>query len=129
MISIRMAGPEDMGSTMDLIQSIFPEAAIELSDEDTVLLAERAGKAIGFAHLIDLGDRFVLQGLGVKPSHRGYGIGSMLLDHAMDIVEETGRPMYLKTKSLNPAISLYERYGFQLKRFGSRHVLVRRPFN
>lgn len=129
MISIRMAGPGDLGPARELIQSIFPEAAIELTEEDTVLLAERQGKAIGFAHVVDLGDRFLLQGLGVKPVHRGYGIGSMLLDHAMDIVEQTGRPMYLKTNSLNPAIYLYARYGFQLKRFGSKHVLVKRPCN
>lgn len=129
MITIRMVGPSELDSAKDFIQRIFPNALVQISDEDTVFLAEVQGKPVGFAHLVDDGDVVLLQGIGVEKSMRGQGVGTVLLEYVLDGLRDTDRPIYLKVKVMNPAIDLYARYGFMLKRFGDVHVLVKKPDN
>jgi ribosomal protein S18 acetylase RimI-like enzyme len=51
--------------------------------------------------------------LGVAPGRQGQGIGSRLMQHCIDFVDETHRAAYLETP--NPrTISFYERYGFEV---------------
>lgn len=112
------------------IRSIFPDAMVQITDDDTVLIATDMGRIIGFAHIIDEGDRVVLQGLGVDKSVRGQGVGSILLEHILDALREGQKPIYLKVKVMNPAIDLYSRYGFILKRYDENVlVLVKKPEN
>jgi len=127
MISVRSVLPSEMEVTKNLIRRIFPDAIVSIHDEDTLLLAEHLGRLVGFAHMVDVGDRLVLQGIGVEESMRGHGVGSLLLQHAIESYEE-GVPVYLKVKAMNPAVEFYARHGFFLKKFGERvHVLVRMP--
>ena len=59
------------------------------------------------------GDCWYLPLIGVDPAHQGRGIGSMMLKHALSIIDEKGLPAFLE--SSNPAnISLYERHGFEV---------------
>ena len=127
MISVREVQPSEMDGVKVLIRDIFPDAMVQITDNDIVLLAEYSGKAVGFAHMIDEGDRLILQGIGVHKSMRGYGVGTILMDRILATLNED-RPVHLKVKALNPAIDLYARYGFFVRRFGQDvHVLVKRP--
>lgn len=127
MIQVRTVRPAEVDEAKTLILSIFPNAIVQITDDDTVLLAEREGRLVGFAHIVDDGDRIMLQGLGVERSMRGRGIGTILLEHVLACLVDVDRPVYLKVKVMNPVIDLYSRYGFMLKRFGDVHVLVRKP--
>jgi len=130
MINVRMAEPYEFDIAKDFIKSIFPDALICISDADIVLLAEFQGEKIGFAHLIDDGERMILRGIGVDKSMRGKGIGTMIMDRVLDVANETDRPIYLKVKKMNPAIDFYMKYGFFIKRFGEDvHILVKKPNN
>ncbi|HSB47345.1 MAG TPA: GNAT family N-acetyltransferase [Candidatus Bilamarchaeum sp.] len=126
MITIRMVGPTEMDQAKDFIRSIFPAAMVQITEEDTVFIAEIHGRPVGFAHLIDDGDAIFLQGIGVDKSVRGQGVGTILLEHVLSGLRDTDRSIYLKVKVMNPAIDLYQRYGFMLKRFGDVHVLVKK---
>jgi ribosomal protein S18 acetylase RimI-like enzyme len=127
MITIRLVGPGELDEAKDFIRSIFPQAMVQITDEDTVFLAEMHGRPVGFAHLIDDGDSILLQGIGVDKSVRGQGVGTILLEHVLGGLRDSDRPIFLKVKAMNPAIDLYQRYGFMLKRFGDVHVLVKKP--
>lgn len=129
MINVRMAEPAELDEAKDYIQRIFPGSNIFVNDGDIILFAEYQGKKVGFAHLIDQGERYILQGIGVDRAMRRKGVGSMLMDHVMDLTGDSNRPIFLKVKVMNPAIDLYSRYGFFLKKFGTTLTLVRRNNN
>ncbi len=125
-ITVRMVRPSEMDVAKNFIRSVFPDAMVQVTDEDTLLLAECEGRMVGFAHIVDTGDKILLQGIGVDPLMRGQGVGTILLEHILETLGETERPIFLKVKALNPAIELYSRYGFMLKKFGDVHVLVKK---
>lgn len=127
MISIRILRPSEMDEAKEFIRSIFPDALVQITDDDTVLLAEDDERIVGFAHIIDDGEKLILQGLGVDKSMRGLGVGTMLIEHTLEMLGEMDRPIFLKVKVMNPAIDLYARYGFFIKKFGTTHVLVKKP--
>jgi ribosomal protein S18 acetylase RimI-like enzyme len=127
MIRIKAVGPSEMDTAKDFIRTVFPDAMVQVTDDDLLLLAEEDGRAVGFAHIIEFDDRIVLQGIGVDSSIRGQGVGTLLLEQVLSMFEDTERPIWLKVKAMNPAIDLYARYGFFLKKFGDAHVLVKKP--
>ncbi len=130
MISIRRVNEKELDGVKKLISSIFPGAIIHIHDGDILLLAEHEGKAVGFAHLVDSNDKLLLKGLGVIPEMRNRGVGTLLLESVLDATCAYPFPLYLKVKSLNPAIELYARHGFSVKRFGEDSLLlVKQPEN
>jgi GNAT superfamily N-acetyltransferase len=126
MITVRPIKESEMDFAKNFIRSIFPDAMVQITEDDTLLLAEYCGKAVGFAHIIDDGESFIFQGIGVVESMRGAGVGTILLEHVLDSIGNTERPIYLKVKATNPAVDLYLKYGFFLKRFDDAHVLVKK---
>ena len=126
-ITVRTVRPSEMDIAKSFIRSVFPDAMVQVTEEDTLFIAEFGGKPVGFAHIVDEGDRIMLQGIGVDRSMRGQGVGTILMEHILDALRDTDRPIFLKVKAMNPAIDLYSRYGFMLKRFDDVHVLVKRP--
>lgn len=127
MITIRMVMPSEMDDALDLIKSIFPNALVQVTEDDLLLIAEYGGRAVGFAHIVEDGDRILLQGIGVEGSMRGQGVGTLLLEHILAEYSDTDRQIFLKVKVMNPAIDMYSRYGFMLKKFGDVNVLVKKP--
>ncbi|MBS3069617.1 GNAT family N-acetyltransferase [Candidatus Micrarchaeota archaeon] len=72
---------------------------------------------MGFSHVRLPKDpsqgRFILQGLGVKNEFRLQGVGSALLAHCLSFCMQQGAlEVQLCVKPLNPALSLYCRFGF-----------------
>lgn len=124
--NVRFADPREVETVMLLVQKIFPNTEIEFGEDDLILVAEDNRVIRGFAHLVEIGDKVILQGLGVDESYRGFGVGSSLLDRICELCDQTGKQIFLKTKVFNPAVELYGRHGFSVKRFGLVHVLVRK---
>ncbi len=130
MIQVRLIRPSEVDMAKNFIRSIFPDAMVQIAEDDTVLIATEMGRLIGFAHVIDEGDRVIIQGLGVDKSVRGHGVGSILLEHILDALKDGEKPIYLKVKIMNPAIDLYIRYGFILRKYDENVlVLVKRADN
>jgi GNAT superfamily N-acetyltransferase len=117
-----------MDEVKNFIRKIFPHAMVSVTEEDTVLVAENdADEIVGFAHIVDEGDKILFQGLGVIDTMRGRGIGTLLIEHVLELLSDSDQPIYLKVKVMNPAVDLYARYGFFIKKFGTTHVLVKKP--
>ena len=129
MIYVRIAKPSEFDQAKEFMQSLFPDAYIDMAEDDLLLLAEVEGKTVGFAHLSDEGERLIFRGLGVSDAMRGRGIGTTLMERMVEMLQDAYRPIYLKVKMLNPAIDLYSRFGFTLKKFGDPHIMVKRPNN
>ena len=127
MIRIRKMHHSELDRTRRFIHSIFPGSVVRVDGADTVLLAETAGKPVGFVHIIEQRDKLMLQGIGVVKPMRGKGVGTMLLERALEVLSRSGKPVYLKVKALNQVVNMYARYGFFIKRFGRAHVLVKKP--
>jgi GNAT superfamily N-acetyltransferase len=117
----------ELDRTRRFVHSIFPRSVVRVDSADTVLLAESAGKPVGFVHLVEQHERMVLQGLGVVKSMRGKGVGTLLMERALGLLGRSGKPVYLKVKAFNKAVNLYARYGFFVHKFGRAHVLVKKP--
>jgi N-acetylglutamate synthase-like GNAT family acetyltransferase len=127
MITVRTATDSDMDQAKGFIRKLFPRAVVSVADSDVVVLAEFNRRIIGFAHVIDLGDRMILQGLGVDDDMRGQGVGTLLLTHILNTLDED-MPVILKVKAFNPAVELYARHGFFVRRMNDETLtLVRRP--
>ncbi len=128
MIQIRVVKPSELDLAKSFIRSIFPHAMVQVTEEDTLLLATDMGRVVGFAHIIDDGERVILQGIGVDKSARGHGVGTILLEHVLSALSGTEKPIFLKVKVMNPAIDLYSRYGFMLRKYDDEvFVLVKKP--
>ncbi|MEM9017326.1 MAG: GNAT family N-acetyltransferase [Verrucomicrobiota bacterium] len=115
-LTIRQATPEDVGSILGMVRELaeFEElgdevVATEEDFEDSLfgespaaeaLLAERGGKAVGYAIFFSTFSTFVgkagiwLEDLYVKPDHRKGGIGKALLKAVGAIAEERGAGRY-----------------------------------
>ena len=75
-----------------------------------VLVAERAGTAIGFCALEDHRDRWVLEHLWVDPPWHGRGVGRRLCTQALDLVRSL-RPGVVVIHSDPHAAGFYVRMG------------------
>lgn len=126
MINVRVVKSSELETAKTLIRTIFPDAIVQITDSDILLIAEHEDKPVGFIHIIEEEDRILLQGIGVDKSMRGHGVGTVLMENALELLKYTHKPVYLKVKAMNPVISLYARYGFFLKKFGHTHVLVKK---
>jgi ribosomal protein S18 acetylase RimI-like enzyme len=127
MVTVRTADTSDMDGARDFIRRMFPDAMVSISEDDVIVLAEYGRKIVGFAHVIDAGDRIILQGLAVDGSVRGLGVGTLLLQHILGTVDDD-MPVVLKVKTMNPAIDLYARHGFFVKRSHDHTLtLVKKP--
>ena len=127
--NIRVIKGQELESVLGLISQVFPDADPDMCEDDLFLLAESCGRPIGFAHMIEDDEKVILQGLGVEESIRGQGVGSALIERALEIYSNTDKSVYLKTQLSNPALELYEKFGFAVKRFGMIHVLEKRREN
>lgn len=81
-----------------------------------ILMAERAGRAVGCCALLACGDGcFEVAKMAVAESERGRGIGRQLLEHVIAFARERGiGRLYLETNAkLENAVHLYEAVGFR----------------
>lgn len=129
MIKIRYAEYQEFDKVKQFIRQIFPNEIVAVNTEDTLLVAEEEGKFVGFAHILEDQERLILQGIGVDENARNQGVGSLIMERVSEITRQNAKPVYLKVKALNPAMNIYEKYGFSLKRFGEVCILVKKMNN
>jgi ribosomal-protein-alanine N-acetyltransferase len=76
-------------------------------------LAATDDKASGFLLSRIVADEIELLLIGVRPSDRGRGLATHLLDHFFEYAREHGAKFaFLEMRANNPAESLYKRMGF-----------------
>ncbi len=76
----------------------------------SLLVAESAGRVIGFAGSVSRGDRWFLGDLFVDPAHHGRGVGRRLLDELVD--RDAPGPVRATMASDDPrALTLYTQLG------------------
>lgn len=85
-------------------RSHYPDA------EHLVILLD--GQGIGRIYIADKGDEIRILDLTILPSHRGGGIGALILNEAMSEATTLGKPLTINIESDNPSLSLFERLGF-----------------
>lgn len=125
-MKVRRAGfSEELAS---LVRRIFPKAEPIFTEKDLYFVAEEK-KIVGFIHIIDTGRGLLLQGIGVLPEWREKGIGGELLDAAVKFSELEGKDIFLKVKPDNPALNLYHKKGFTLKKIRDTYVLEKKRVN
>ena len=78
-------------------------------------LAEEGGQVCGYCCLILLFEDAELANIAVAPSHRGQGVGKMLMEKMHDYAKTFGAErMLLEVRVSNQsAIGLYEKYGYE----------------
>lgn len=66
-------------------------------------------------------------GMAVLPAYRGRGIGSSLLARLIELAGDSYEQICLSVAAENPALSLYERFGFEIvKRDGATLTMLKR---
>jgi ribosomal protein S18 acetylase RimI-like enzyme len=93
--------------------------------QDSLLIIENEGKAIGFYHgnLMDH-DTYEIGNIIVIPSYQGNGIGSDILTKV--IQNHPKLKMHLQVFKGNPAINLYKRLGFVVVDETRTHLIMER---
>ncbi len=85
--------------------------------DGAIAMAEIEGAVVGTCALLKRPEpaTWEIAKMGVRPTHRGAGIGSALLAYLVDLAPSLGaRRLYIETNSvLTPAVQLYEKFGFR----------------
>jgi len=126
---IRKMESEDVLEVVQLAKLLFPNSDITFKDTDLVLIAEEKDELIGFIHVSWINHKAIIRGLGVREDKRERGVGEMMLEAALSkLLNE--HEIHLKVKIDNiPALRLYEKYGFFLKRYGKSLIMVKKKQN
>ncbi len=91
------------------------EAALQ-KKESYIAVTEIENRITGFCKVDIYGENGKLDYLMVKEEFRGKGFGKELMDWAMLLFDRNNvRHIEVKVIDGNPAIHLYEKYGFKMK--------------
>jgi ribosomal protein S18 acetylase RimI-like enzyme len=129
MKEIEIGKSADEKRIFKLVRRIFPKASPAFSENDFYFIAKAGGRDVGFIHLIKRKGRVLLQGVGVVKSCRERGIGGMLVDKAIEYATGEKMDILLKVRPTNcPALNLYEKKGFSIKKVRDSYILERKQF-
>lgn len=122
--------PADLAAHLE--KYLSPGSFARILEEDVVLVAERAGRLVGFVQFGDVhldvagasGDDQELRRLYVQTDLQNQGIGSLLLQAALDHprLKRAGRIFLDVWEHNHGARRFYERYGFRV--IGAQHFQV-----
>ena len=76
------------------------------------MVIECDGAPIGRIYVHRMPDEVRLMEVTIRTADRGQGIGSTLLKRLLDWSDHLGLPMTLHVEPFNPALRLYQRFGF-----------------
>ncbi len=102
------------------LQALGLGAIIDGDGIGDILVAKQSGQIIGMVNLLytlstALGSRVaILEDMVIAPQHRGLGVGSALLKHAIDFAKQKGckRITLLTDNDNESAHRFYEQHGF-----------------
>lgn len=136
---------EALGRTLWPPASVTPERLARHYPAPSWHVAWRGGAAVGAFSLLESdppfwpddppGEALYLHKLAVHPTCQGQGLAHTLLEHAVQVTRESGRPwLKLDTAASRPALrGLYETFGFEpvdeREVFDFRVVRYRLPVN
>ncbi len=107
------------GEILTRIWEDWKKSVVSKVDVSDVIIAEVAGKAVGFAsYKLDDATRIgIVDDNAVLPEYRGRGIGAQLLAQVLQLLEEAGMEFAQVSTGLDepyaPARRMYERQGFE----------------
>ena len=126
---IREMAETDLLDVVQLARLLFPNSDITFEEDDFVLVAEENDGIVGFLHTSWINDKAVIKGIGVREEYRHQGIGEMMMEVALSKLSNESE-IHLKVKIDNlPALRLYEKYGFFLKKYGKALIRVKKQEN
>jgi len=85
--------------------------SMSLETQELILVS---GRPVGLINRPQTEQDIVLDQLWILPSHQNLGLGTQLIQDLIAISEGCEKPIRLSVLLLNPAVSLYERMGFQI---------------
>jgi ribosomal protein S18 acetylase RimI-like enzyme len=139
-ILVRSALPSELLEVALIARQCFPESfasersvSERLARGSVLFVAEVGVDIAGFIELRLGVLKARVVGLATKPSFRGMGVASTLLDYSLKLAKGLGkRSLSLKVSAKNPrALSLYQKHGFAvlgkrvLKGGGSAYAMAR----
>ncbi|MFE9170468.1 GNAT family N-acetyltransferase [Streptomyces kebangsaanensis] len=101
-LSVPAAAPDDPDDAARLREAVDPANA----------RVEEIARLMADFHPADRAHEYLWM-IGVTPARQGEGLGSALVQHALDHCDREGLPAYLEASS-ERSITLYERLGFTL---------------
>ena len=118
-LSLRLLYPEDILLVMDLERSAHSHPWRQSSFEDCLKgrqrcwLAEHKNQLVGYVVITHAGGDAELLNVAVSPKFQRKGIGSTLLQHAINCVKGHADMLFLEVRVSNQkAIDLYSKEGF-----------------
>lgn len=124
-VVIRQATIEDAEQIFEIENMCFPDPwsleSIEYEFEENprafYVVAEHSGEVVGYAGLWWIEDEGHITNVAVKPGYRNRRIGEGIIDVLLDYTIHEGiRHHTLEVRRSNePAINLYEKFGFQVE--------------
>jgi len=127
--NVRELKPSEIERVLPLIKKLFPNADLEINEDDIFFIAEAENRIIGFLHLVEYEKYIYVKGVGVDPRYQNKGYGTALMNKIDEITYLSAKKIYLKVKATNPAVLLYEQSGFMMKTFGVVYTLVKKANN
>lgn len=132
-ITVKKAERRDVPKIAEIERESIPQPWSEaafysaLENENAVTLAAfRGGVLCGFITGVYLLDTADIYSAAVSPEYRKKGVGKRLLEGFFSALPEDVKSVGLEVRESNiPAISLYERFGFE--RVGMRKNFYREP--
>ena len=127
--NVRELKPSEIERVLPLIKKLFPNADLEINEDDIFFIAEAENRIIGFLHLVEYEKYIYVKGVGVDPRYQNKGYGTALMNKIDEITYLSAKKIYLKVKATNPAVLLYEQSGFMMRTFGGIYTLVKKANN
>lgn len=114
LLSLRRAtmNPHLRASGFKPLDETHREAVREDYDSARIMTASSAD--VGMVKLVTAGNPWHLRQIQVLPEFQGHGIGHFVLSQILERAQVEESSIVLNVLRVNPAISLYERLGFQI---------------
>lgn len=91
-----------------------PETEI-LDKGGKIFFVKDGDRIVGTASLLKEHDIYELAKMAVTEDYKGKGIGNLLMEHCIAEAKKLGtkKLMLISNRSLTPALTMYEKYGFK----------------
>ncbi len=132
-VTIRQATAGDVDDIYEIEKLCFPDPwskdalVYELSENPRAfyIVADLDGQVVGYAGLWWIGDEGHITNVAVKPGFRNRRIGAGIIDVMIDFTSKEGILHHTLEvrKSNEPAINLYEKFGFKTEGVRKRYYL------